>query len=97
MTSHRQPARTTRTGVLSRRWRARPLLAGAPQLGQAVALSETSFPHSEHLISAIVSFRSASKTRKAARDFLPFFEIALVFMCRDHVARVIINVDHGVM
>ena len=28
---------------------------------------------------------------------LRLFEIALVFMCRDHVASVIVKADHGVM
>ena len=31
---------------------------GAPQPGQAAALSETSFPHSLHLMSAIILFSS---------------------------------------
>ena len=53
--SHRKPALTTRTGVLHTVTRdVTAARGGAPQLGQAVALSETSFPHSEHMISAIV-------------------------------------------
>jgi len=54
--SHRQPALTTRTGMLSTVTRASAAArSGVPQLGQVAALSETSFSHYEHLISAIIS------------------------------------------
>jgi len=68
---HQRPALTTRTGAWWP-WLARPLLveSGAPQLGHAAALSETSFPHSEHLISAIDLFPSFLKASSILRNFL---------------------------
>ncbi len=37
------------------------------------------------------------KAAHAAHRFSPFFEIALVLVCFNHVARFIENADHGIM
>ena len=37
------------------------------------------------------------KAAHAAHRFSPFFEIALVLPCLDHVSRMIVNSNHGIM
>jgi hypothetical protein len=67
--------------------------SGAPQLGHAAALSETSFPHSEHLISAIVLFSSFLRHPKkfsgdSKRCFIrPFYTAMALFEVKSDQVR----------
>jgi hypothetical protein len=75
-------------------------LSGRPQLGQLSAETETECPQSGHGFSLGRSFINRvfiARRRPGATKKSPFFEIALVFVCLDHVASVIINADDGII